>query len=83
MGGNGGQQRSLPEGLLLPVSADIETIILRIVKEDPFASIREMKREINRMPRVSPVGWWEVFSVLRRRGLLTKRSRFKLVRSRR
>ena len=81
--GNGEQQRLSPDGLIDPVSADLETIVLRIVGEDPFASIWEMKREANRLPHLSPVGWWQVFSILKKQGLLTKRSRFKLVRRQR
>lgn len=65
-----------------PGSADLETIILRMVKNDPFASIWEMKRGVSKMPGVSPVGWWQIFSILKKRGLLTRRSRFKFVRGR-
>lgn len=65
-----------------PGATDLETIILRIVKDDPFASISEMKREVSKMDRVPQGGWWRIFCILKKQKLLTKRSRFKFIRSR-
>jgi len=63
-------------------ATDLETIILRIVKKDPFASISEMKREVSKMDRVPQVGWWRIFCILKKQKLLMKRSRFKFIRGR-
>lgn len=73
---------SSEEEITQPREADLETTILRLVKDDPFASIGEIKREVRKIPAFSSVGWWQVFSILRKRKLLTKRSRFKFVRRR-
>ena len=56
---------------------DIEVAICRLVRQDPFASISEIGREINSRTDAPGVGWWQVFSILRRKGLLTKKSRFR------
>jgi len=61
---------------------DPETLILRAVKGDPFASIRELREEIARQnPRVE-LGWWQIFGILRRNRLLGRRARFRFARSR-
>jgi hypothetical protein len=53
-----------------------------MVRYDPFASIGEMKREINRRSAHVTVGWWEVFGLLRRNHLLSRRARFRFARKR-
>ena len=59
-------------------SADnVETVICRLVRKDPFSSIGEICRELNSQLDDYQVGWWQVFSVLRRKGLLSKKSRFR------
>jgi anti-sigma B factor antagonist len=63
-------------------STDVDVMVIRLVKNDPFASISEMKSEINLRRRDGAVSWWQVFSALRRKGLLTRRSRFRFVRGR-
>lgn len=62
---------------------NLETAIIRLVEQDPFASISEIKAEINFGPGNLSTTWWQVFSVLRQRKLLTKRSRFKYILGRR
>jgi hypothetical protein len=62
---------------------DLESEVLSLVREDPFASIREMTRELQSQPFFSNVGWWRVFGILRRNRLLKRRSRFRFVRARR
>ena len=62
---------------------DLESAILRLVEQDPFASIGEIKTEINVNPGRLETGWWQVFGVLRRKKLLTRRSRFKYILGRR
>ncbi len=62
---------------------DLESAILRLVEQDPFASIGEIRTEINLNPGNLETGWWQVFSILRRKKLLTRRSRFKYILGRR
>jgi len=65
-----------------PDSTDTATLVLRCVKDDPFASIAEIKAEINSNPNSSDTSWWRVFSILKNKRLLKKRSRFRYVRGR-
>ena len=62
--------------------ADPEAAVLHAVRQDPFLSIAEIRDEINSRPRSDDVGWWQVFSILRRNHLLSKRSRFRFARPR-
>lgn len=62
---------------------DLESAVLALVREDPFASIREMTRELRVQPYFEDVGWWRVFGILKRSRLLKRRSRFRFVRPRR
>ncbi len=61
----------------------MESEVLSMVCEDPFASIREMTRELQSQPFFSDVGWWRVFRILRNNRVLTRRSRFRFVWARR
>ena len=63
--------------------ADIETMVLALVKEDPFFTISELAREVTRRSKFEAVGWWGVFGVLRRNGMLKKRARFRYSQGRR
>ncbi len=56
--------------------------MLRAVHRDPFASITEIKREVNRYPGRPIIGWWRIFGVLRKNRLLSRRSRFYYARGR-
>ncbi len=62
---------------------DLETVVLRLVKDDPFASISEIKRSVRESSQFDSVGWWRIFGLLRRRGLLSRRARFRFSRGRR
>jgi hypothetical protein len=62
---------------------DPETLVLWLIKRDPFLSISELKTEVNRRSPDAKVGWWGVFSILRKNGLRTRRSRFRFARGRR
>jgi anti-sigma B factor antagonist len=62
---------------------DVASAVLHMVKQDPFLTISEIKSEINDLPGSDEVGWWRVFSILKRNRLLTKRSRFMFARRRR
>ncbi|MEW6412997.1 MAG: hypothetical protein AB1483_11085 [Candidatus Zixiibacteriota bacterium] len=56
---------------------------MKLVEQDPFASIREIKTIINERPGGLRTSWWQVFSILRENRLLTRRSRFKYILGRR
>ncbi|UCE24760.1 MAG: hypothetical protein JSU74_01545 [Candidatus Zixiibacteriota bacterium] len=62
---------------------DLEGALLRLIEQDPFATIREMTIEINSRPGILRATWWQVFSQLRRMKMLTRRSRFKYILGRR
>lgn len=57
-----------------------EHYLLEMVAADPFASIGELKRELNESKRYAAVGWWWVYSCLRNNNLSSKRARFQLAR---
>lgn len=63
-------------------NGDLNDRVLRAVYNDPFASIRDLRRELNRAPGSEMAGWWQVFGVLRKHHLLQKRSRFHYARNR-
>ena len=55
--------------------------LLSLVKADPFYSIGELADLLNNASNGTPrVGWWRVWSILRRHALLTRKSRFRLSR---
>ena len=67
----------------IPIGPDeIEARTLQIVRQDPFASISEIRREICRHPSSPLVSWWQVFGILHKNSLLLKRSRFRHARGR-
>ncbi len=61
---------------------DQDTAVLRLVKDDPFASISELSRAVRETGLFPDAGWWRIFGVLRRHGLLSRRSRFRFGRGR-
>jgi hypothetical protein len=63
-------------------ASDPETAVLRQVKSDPFASIREIKAELNSGHNPINLSWWKIRRILRKRGLRTRRSRFRYARGR-
>lgn len=68
------------EGKTVP--ADLQQLVLEMVSKDPFFTISEMKNEINRKhPSIKP-GWWKIWGILRRNGLLAKKNRFRRARTR-
>ena len=64
-------------------SGDPETLVLSLVKEDPFFTISELSREVSHRNRFESIGWWAVFRILRRNKLLKKRARFRYSQGRR
>lgn len=64
-------------------ATDEETLVLQLVKQDPFQTISELRDEVNRRLSDDELGWWRVFGILRRNHLLRTRSRFRYARGRR
>lgn len=65
-----------------PYHPDLQQLVLDMVSKDPFFTISEMKGEISRKyPSIKP-GWWKIWGILRRNGLLTKKNRFRRARTR-
>ncbi|MFQ5498109.1 MAG: hypothetical protein ACE5FH_00415 [Candidatus Zixiibacteriota bacterium] len=62
-------------------SSPFEARVLQIVRDDPFSSIREIRNALRFRSESEAVGWFTVFDTLRKMGLLTKRSRFRMIRS--
>jgi len=61
---------------------NLESAVLRAVKEDPFASISEIRHDVAEIDPEFETGWWRIVGILRRRRLLTRRSRFRHARGR-
>ena len=57
-------------------SDDPEVFVLRAVKDDPFTTTGEIRRGF-RQATGGKISRWYVFRVLRRHGLLRKKSRFR------
>ncbi len=57
-----------------------EDAILRLVEEDPFSSISEMVHDGAEIAPKFTFSWWSVFNILRKNGLLSRRSRFRRAR---
>ncbi|HVP06637.1 MAG TPA: hypothetical protein VMS71_02255 [Candidatus Acidoferrum sp.] len=67
----------------IPITPDeVGARVVQIVRQDPFATISEIRREICRHPSSPIVSWWQVFRILRKNRLLMKKSRFRLARGR-
>jgi anti-sigma B factor antagonist len=59
----------------------MEQLVIEMVSKDPFFSISEIKREINRKHSEFKPGWWKIWGILKQNGLLTKKSRFRNARA--
>lgn len=80
-GNHHGQTAGPGADLLLSLdSSDPDVRVLKAVRKDPFATIGELRFEINRQTDGSSLGWWRVFSILKKHGLLRRRARFQYVR---
>lgn len=71
-----------PPPVIRPSRADRDptAYVLEAVREDPFASINQLKRLVNAEPSAPVVSWWRVFGILRRHKLSSRRARFLYVR---
>jgi len=81
---SGGTATDKRDGNLSEISAtdNLEILVLRCVQKDPFLTIAEIKDELKRHTLTNSVGWWKIFSILKKKGLLKKRSRFRYARGR-
>jgi anti-sigma B factor antagonist len=68
--------KEIPSDILGP-----REIVLEMISKDPFLSISELKREIGKKHPVDKIGWWKIWGVLRREGLLSKKNRFRKART--
>jgi anti-sigma B factor antagonist len=64
------------------VSADrLEESVLGAIKEDPFYTIMELKFTLEHSSPGNPkVRWWDIFKILRKNHLLSRRARFRYAR---
>jgi anti-sigma B factor antagonist len=59
----------------------VEQLVLEMVSKDPFFTISEIKKEVHRKhPSLRP-GWWEIWGILKKNKLLSKKSRFRRART--
>jgi len=56
---------------------DVEMFALRMLKSDPFVTIAEIRRDYSQQSGGQRIGWWRIFLILRRHGLILRRSRFR------
>ncbi len=57
------------------------SFVLKNIKDDPFVTISEVKSLFNKSnSSADKIGWWEIFSILKRQKLLLRRSRFRFAR---
>jgi len=62
---------------------DAEARVLRLVREDPFRSISEMKKILNSQNGFDEkIGWWKIRSILGKNGLRSKKKRFRYAQGR-
>jgi len=62
-------------------SPDEEKHVLDLAADDPFLSIREMKKILNSQAGDYPrLGWWRIRKILKRHDILSKRKRFRFAR---
>lgn len=60
---------------------DEEKRVLDLAADDPFLSIREMKKILNSQAGDYPrLGWWRIRKILKRNDILSKRKRFRFAR---
>ncbi|MEA1981702.1 MAG: STAS domain-containing protein [candidate division Zixibacteria bacterium] len=60
---------------------DPVSFVLKNIKDDPFVTISEVKSLFNKSnSSADKIGWWEIFGILKRQKLLSRRSRFRFAR---
>jgi anti-sigma B factor antagonist len=59
---------------------NVKTMVLEMIAKDPFYTVSEIKREMQRKNPRSGAGWWKIWNILRRNSLLSKKSRYRRAR---
>ena len=62
-------------------AAGPEDAVLELITKDPFYTISEIRKELAKKNPQLSVGWWRIWSILKRHGLLRKKNRFRRARS--
>jgi Iap family predicted aminopeptidase len=75
-----GGQKSRPDRSHVAVSGNSESIILDAIKKDPFYTISELKVVVEESIPHSGITWWKVFKILKKNGLVFRKSRFRFAR---
>ncbi len=65
-----------------PTPRNLETAVLELIEKDPFYTVSEIKREVERKNPRYGVGWWKIWNILRRNSLLSKKNRYRRARNR-
>lgn len=55
-------------------------MVIKVIREDPFVSIREIKDILNRKYH-QKFSWFSIFRVLKKNKILKKRNRFRYIRN--
>lgn len=74
LSGNSGLE---PTPSVVRTEYDLEMFALRMLKDDPFVTISEIRTEYGQQNLGLRAAWWRVFWVLKRNGLIRRRSRFR------
>jgi anti-sigma B factor antagonist len=64
-----------------PTPRNLETAVLELIEKDPFYTVSEIKREVERKNPRYGVGWWKIWNILRRNSLLSKKNRYRRARN--
>lgn len=57
-----------------------EELILKAIKDDPFYTILELKLVLEESISDGKLGWWDIFLILKRNRLVSRRARFRYAR---
>jgi anti-sigma B factor antagonist len=59
----------------------LDRIVFSLIEKDPFLTVSEISSEIRRKQPYYKAGWWKIWGILRRNGLLRRRNRFRWARA--
>jgi anti-sigma B factor antagonist len=74
---NSGNGSTGPAPNLQKTAEDLELFALQMLKNDPFVTISEIRRDFAQNSNGLRASWWKIFRLLRRNRLLRRRSRFR------
>ena len=75
------EKESHPDIKISAQTIELESLVIEMVTKDPFFTISEIKREVERKHAGMKSGWWKIWGILRQNGLLSKKSRFRHART--